>query len=82
MSTYEATVSMLQDLPESDLQKVKAYIIRIINRREIPVSVHPFSSLSREEIFEQLETARKHAEAGYVMDGHLASSIVREKYGL
>ena len=83
MSTLEATVSLLKNLPENDLIKIKAYIGRIINNKnDQKDSYNPFITLSREEVFEQLESSRKRTEKGFVMAAKQASAIVRDKYGL
>lgn len=86
MGTYEATISMLQKLPEGDLLKVKAYVSRFFSasakESTEDTGFYPYKPLTREEIVSELENARVHAENGQVMDAHQASQIVREKYGL
>ena len=83
MSTFEATVDLMRNLPENDLLKINAFINRIINNRdEKKETYNPFVSLSREEIFAQLEYSRKRAEEGHVIPAHRAAALVREKYGL
>ena len=83
MSTFETTVDLMKNLPENDLLKIKAFINHMIDsRNEKKETYNPFVSLSREEIFAQLEYSRKRAEEGHVILAHQASSLVREKYGL
>ena len=83
MSTYEATVSMMRDLPDDELLLVKEFIKRITSKDEIRKEMYnPYKPLTREEVMEQLAIARKHADEGRVMEGHRASSNIREKYGL
>ena len=85
MSTYEATVSMLRELPESDLLKVKAYISSFFvpsNTQSESVKDNPFRPLSEDEIYEQLSQARAHVEEGRVKPAMQASANVRAKHGL
>ena len=83
MSTYEATVSMIRDLPDNELLLVKEFIKRITSKDEIRKEMYnPYKPLTREEVIEQLAIAKKHADEGRVMEGHRASAHIREKYGL
>ena len=77
MSTLEATVSMMKQLPERDLLKIQAFV-----RLFFPDSSNPFAPLTEEEIYEQLARSRKHAEEGNLKDARQVSSNVRKKYGL
>ena len=77
MSTLETTVSMLEQLPERDLLKIQAFI-----RLFFPETSNPFTPLTEEEIYAQLERSRKHAEEGKMKDARQVSSNVRAKYGL
>lgn len=49
MNTLEATVSMMKQLPESDLLKIQAFV-----RLFFPDSSNPFVPLTEEEIYSQL----------------------------
>ena len=83
MTTYEATVSMIQNLPEADLLVINEFVKRLSSKEEVRKErYNPFKHLTREEIVEQLAIARKNAEEGHVMKAHQASSNIREKYGL
>ena len=83
MSTYEATVSMIRDLPDNELLLVKEFIKRITSKDEIRQEMYnPYKPLTREEVIEQLAIAKKHADEGRVMEGNRASANIREKYGL
>ena len=83
MSTYEATVSMLRNLPDKELLLVKEFVKRITSKDEIKKEMYnPYKPLTREEVIEQLAIAKKHADEGRVMEGHMASANIREKYGL
>ena len=77
MGTLEITVSMMKQLPERDLLKVQAFVSLFF-----PETSNPFSPLTEEEIYAQLERSRKHAEEGKRKDARQISSNVREKYGL
>ena len=77
MSTIDTTINMLQGLSDKELQKVNLYITRVLIEK-----VYPYQQLTREELLEELKTAKEHAEQGRVMAAHTASSNVREKYGL
>lgn len=83
MSTYESTVSMMNQLPETDLLLIHEFVRRFASKTEIKKEMYnPYKPLTREEIIEQLSIARKHADEGQVLDAHQVSANVREKYGL
>lgn len=83
MSTYEATISMMKQMPESDLLVVKEFVRRLSSKTEVrKEQYNPYVALTREEIIEQLSLARKQADSGMIMDAHVASNNIREKYGL
>ena len=83
MTTYEATVSMIQKLPEADLLVINEFVKRLSSKTAVREErYNPYRHLTREEIIEQLAVARKNAEEGHVMEAHQASDNIREKYGL
>ena len=87
MSAYESTQQMLQKLSEEDLVKVKAYISRLFSKQNAETAAteggfNPYKPLTREEIWDRLEHARKQVEEGKTMDALQAAKNVREKYGL
>ena len=83
MSTYDSTVSLMRDMTESDLLKIREFVIRLSTKSEVRKEMYnPYKPLTREEIIEQLAEARKHADEGRVMEAHQASQNVRAKYGL
>ena len=83
MTTYEATGSMMQNLPEADLLVINEFVKRLSSKEEIwKERYNPYKHFTREEIVEQLAIARKNAEEGHVMEAHQASANIREKYGL
>lgn len=77
MSTLESTVSMIQQLPEKDLLKVQAFVRLFFSETD-----NPFSPLTEEQIYSQLEESRLQASEGKVKDAWQIASDVREKYGL
>ena len=77
MSTLEETVSMMKQLPERDLRKIQAFV-----RLFFPDSSNPCAPRAEEEIYAQLESARKHSEEGKLKDARQVSANVRAKYGL
>ena len=83
MSTYEATISMIKELPEPDLLIVKEFVRRLSHKSEERKEIfNPYKALTREEIIEQLAIAKMHANSGMVNEAHSVSSDIREKYGL
>lgn len=83
MTTFEATVSMMQNLSEADLLVINEFVKRLSSKEEIRKErYNPFKHLTREEIVEQLAIARKNAEEGHVMEARHASDNIRAKYGL
>jgi hypothetical protein len=83
MTTYESTVSMMQNLPEADLLVINEFVKRLSSKEEVRKErYNPYKHLTREEIVEQLAIARKTAEEGHVMEAHQASANIMEKYGL
>ncbi len=83
MSTYEATISMIKNLPENDILLVKEFVSRLLTTSsEQKIASDPFKPLTREEVIEQLAIARNHAKDGKITEAHAASDTIRSKYGL
>lgn len=83
MTTYESTVSMMQNLPEADLLVINEFVKRLSAKEKVREErYNPYKHLTREEIVDQLAIARKNAEEGRVLEAHQASANIREKYGL
>ena len=76
MSTLEATVSMLEMLPESELATVRRFIVQNI------IKNNPFQKLTEEKLLEDLETSRAQQEAGQYSDMGEAIQEIGERYGL
>ena len=55
---------------------------QLILQECIEENYNPYKPLTREEIIDSLEAARRHAGEGKVIPAHQASEKVREKYGL
>lgn len=79
MSTLEATVSMLRSLPEAELLTIHDFTRRLYIKQNKDVEL---KVMTEEEILDKLDTSRKHADEGRVMDADVAVSKLREKYGL
>lgn len=79
MSTLEATVSMLKSLPESELLTIYDLTRRLYIKQNKDIEL---KVMTEEEMIDKLDTSRKHAEEGRVMDADVAISKLRIKYGL
>lgn len=79
MSTLEATVSMLETLPESELLAIHDMTRRFFIKH---TAQNPLEPMTEQQMLEKLEVSRKHAEEGKMMDADVAISRIREKYGL
>lgn len=79
MSTLEATVLMLQSLPESELLTIYDLTRRLYIKQNKDIE---FKVMTEAEMIDKLDTSRKHAEEGMVMDADVAISKLRVKYGL
>ncbi len=77
MSTLEATVSMLETLPEEDLLAIRGIVQRFIAKNS-----NPYRPLTKKETLDKLAASRKHAEEGMVIDAREAAEEIRQKYGL
>lgn len=78
MSTLESTISMLETLPEDDLVAVN-HLVKHLMFRSGNV---PFHAMNKEQMLEELETARRHVSEGKVKEGHQVAAEMRDKYGL
>lgn len=79
MSTLEATILMLQSLPESELLTIYDLTRRLHIKQNKDIE---FKVMTEAEMIDKLDTSRKHAEEGMVMDADVAISKLRVKYGL
>lgn len=78
MSTIEATVSMLQTMPEEARLKVFEYTQQLFVSRK-PAS--PFSPLTTEQVLSDLEESRKQIAAGQGLEMKAALEEMGKKYG-
>lgn len=79
MSTFEATVSMLRSLPESELMTIYDLTRRFYMKQHKNVELE---TMTEDEILERLDRSREHAAEGRVIDADVAISKLRIKYGL
>lgn len=74
---------MMNNLPDNDLLLVKEFANRLIHKNEIKRKMYnPYKPLTREEIIEQLNLAKKNADNGKIIDAQVVSNNIRSKYGL
>ena len=78
MSTYEATVSLLEGLSEDQLIQVQ----NLARRYKQKAINNPFKAMSEDELFIKIDQAIAHAESGIVLDANVSVQEFREKYGL
>lgn len=79
MSTLEATVSMLETLPEEELNAIYEVTKRIFVNRSVN---NPFQPKTEDEIIRELDIAREHVEEGMFFEAEEVSEELRRKYGL
>lgn len=77
MSTLEATVSMLETLPEEDLIAINGIVRRFVVKES-----NPYRPLSKQETLEKLAVSRRHAKEGKVTEARQAVGEIRKKHGL
>ena len=76
MSTLEATVSLLEMLPESELATVRRFIVENI------IKNNPYQKLTEEKLLDDLATSRTQYEAGEYTDMSEAIQEIGERYRL
>jgi hypothetical protein len=79
MSTLEATISMMEMLPEDDLILIRNFTTTLYEKRK---NNNPFMPLTEEKLISDLEISRKQIEKGQCQDMKTALEEVGEKYGL
>ena len=77
MNTLESTISMLETLPEHELQAIHDITYVIYSRNP-----NPFRPTSKEQILKDLETSRKQIENGQYKDAKIAINEIGAKYGI
>ncbi len=78
MSTYEATISLLEGLSEEQLIQVQ----NLARRYKQKAINNPFKEMSESELFRKIDQAIAHAENGLVLDANVSVRELRDKYGL
>jgi hypothetical protein len=75
MSTFEATVSMMEKCTDEELYVVQQVVRQFIISRE-------HVELDKERFLDELETARNQHESGQVKDAGSVLNEMKVKYGL
>ncbi len=78
MSTLEKTVSMVEQLPEADLQFIFVTAKALLDNH----TNSPFKPLSREQILEDLSVSRKQMDEGQYSSIKDTLASFRREYGL
>lgn len=78
MSTLESTFSMLEILPESDIQYVFNITKELLEKRKASA----FNPVSKQEVLEDLEISTQQIENGQYYTGDDVLHQLRDKYGL
>ena len=79
MSTLDATVSLLKDLPENDLLTIYDLTRRFYMKNNKGVKLKVMTEV---QMRDRLDSSRKQASEGMVIDADVAVSKLRAKYGL
>ena len=77
MSTLEATIAMLESLPESDVKAIHDITYRIFEKNSSPLR-----PVSKKAILEDLGVSRNQIEKGEFKDAEEAVSDIEVKYDL
>ena len=76
MSTFDATVSMLELLSEKDLMVIQSVAAALLEKYEI------YQPRSETQLLKRIDIASDHAEEGKVRDAVVAGRDIRVRYGL
>jgi EAL domain-containing protein (putative c-di-GMP-specific phosphodiesterase class I) len=79
MSTIEATISMMEVLPEDDLVQIRNFTTMLYEKRKVN---NPFVPLTEEKLMDDLETSRAQIEQGKCQDMKTALDHLGAKYGI
>jgi hypothetical protein len=79
MSTLEATISMMEVLPEDDLIQIRNFTTTLYEKRK---NNNPFVALTEKKLSSDLETSRAQIEQGKCQDMRTALEQLGIKYGL
>ena len=78
MSTLDATISMLEVMPEEARQLVYKYTKGLFTAYK---PANPFGPVSREQVLKDLEISRQQVEDGKVQDMGEALEEMRRRHG-
>ena len=78
MSTLEATISMLEMMPEESRQMVFEYTQELFSSSQI---ANPFVPVSKEQILKDLELSRQQVSQGKVRNMAVALEDLRRCHG-
>ena len=77
MNTLDATISMLEDLPESELQAIHDITYILYSK-----TVSTLRPLKKEQILEDLSVSREQVKNGEFSDAEDAITEIEVKYGI
>ncbi len=78
MSTLEATISMLEMMPEESRQMVFEYTQELFSSSQ---TANPFVPVSKEQILKDLELSRQQVSQGKVRNMAVALEDLRRRHG-
>lgn len=78
MTALETTISMLKNMSESDVLKVKSYVTSIFEHK----TECPLRFLTKDEILGQLSVSRQQATSGKFQEALAVHESITEKYGI
>ncbi len=78
MNNLEATISMLESMPEEEINQVYIYTKKLFTKNS---SANPFAPLTKEQILSDLAISRKEFEEGKSIDARDAIMTIRRSHG-
>jgi EAL domain-containing protein (putative c-di-GMP-specific phosphodiesterase class I) len=79
MSTIEATISMMEVLPEDDLVQIRNFTTTLYEKRKVN---NLFVPLTEEKLMDDLKTSREQIEQGKSLNMKTALEQLGAKYGI
>ena len=76
MSTFEATVSMLEMLSENDLKVIQSVAAAFLEKYEM------YQPQTEDQLLARIDTAIEHAQQGMLRDAKDISKELRSRYGI
>ena len=80
MSELEKTISLLEGMGDYELKEVQSFAKILLFKR--PKQDTPFTPLSEEEFFAEVDAGLREADAGQLEDTSIMVSRIANKYGL